>query len=72
MKKKNVFSMLLVWLLLLGMMQPALAADTAATMQLSSTEGTVTVSNASGRDVSLRDNMRLYSGYQIHFPFQTA
>ena len=47
------------------MMQPALAADTATAMQLSITEGTVTVSNASGRSLSLRDNMRLYSGYQI-------
>ncbi len=65
MKKKNIFSLFLALLLLLGMTQPALAADTAAAMQLSSTAGTVTISNASGRSLSLRDNMRLYSGYQI-------
>lgn len=65
MKKKNIFSLFLALLLLLGMAQPALAADTAAAMQLSSTAGTVTISNASGRSLSLRDNMRLYSGYQI-------
>lgn len=63
--KKRIFSNLLVLILFLGLARPALAADTAATMQLSSTEGTVKVSNASGRSLSLRDDMRLYSGYQV-------
>ena len=65
MKKKNIFSLFLALLLLLGMAQPALAADTAETMQLSSTEGTVTVSNASGRSMASRAGMRLYSGYHV-------
>ena len=63
MKKRMMFFLVLT--LLLGMAQPALAAETAATMQLSVTEGTVKVSNASGRSLTLRDNMRLYSGYQV-------
>lgn len=65
MKRKNIFSLLLVLALLLGTVQPALAADTAATMQLSSVQGTVKVTNPSGRGLSLRSNMRLYSGYQV-------
>lgn len=63
--KKKIFSGFLVLVLLLGTVQPALAAETAATMKLSATEGTVTVSNASGRSLTVRDNMRLYSGYQV-------
>lgn len=63
--KKKIFSGFLVLALLLGTVQPALAAETAATMKLSATEGTVTVSNASGRSLTVRDNMRLYSGYQV-------
>lgn len=35
----------------------------AATMQLMKTEGDVTVSNVSGRNVSVIENMRLYNGY---------
>ena len=65
MKRKNIFSVLLVLVMLLSMAQPALAADTAETMQLSSTEGTVTVSNASGRSMASRAGMRLYSGYHV-------
>lgn len=65
MKKKRVLSLLMVLALLLGTAQPALAADTAATMQISAAEGTVTVTNASGRELTLREDMRLYSGYQV-------
>jgi len=63
--RQRWLSLLLVLMLALSLAAPALAADTAATMQLSAAEGTVTVSNASGRSLPLRDNMRLYSGYQI-------
>lgn len=65
MKGRRIFSALLALALLLGLTQPALAADTAAVMQLSATEGTVTASSASGRSMALRANMRLYSGYQV-------
>ncbi len=57
--------LLLSLVLMLGMTAPALAADTAATMKLSQTEGTVSVCNAAGRNMPLRDDMRLYNGYII-------
>jgi|GEM_PF-5487639 len=44
------------------------AADnkgTASTIKLEQAEGTVTVTNSSGKDVSVRSEMRLYSGYTI-------
>lgn len=46
---------------------PAAAAEsaTAATMQLMKTEGTVDVTNGSGRSLTKRDNMRLYNGYHV-------
>ncbi len=57
--------LLLSLVLVLGMTAPALAADTAATMKLSQTEGAVSVCNAAGRNMPLRDDMRLYNGYII-------
>ena len=38
---------------------------TAATMQLIKTEGTVNVTNSSGRGLTKRNNMQLYSGYHV-------
>lgn len=55
-----LLSLMLVWTLAV----PA-AAATAATMQLTKTQGTVSVANASGRSLSLMDNMRLYTGYTV-------
>lgn len=57
----------LLMALLLGALcaVPALAAETAATMQLVKTEGTVTVTNRSGKTLSIRNNMRLYNGYHV-------
>ena len=45
----------------------ALAADTAtgADMRLTATEGTVTLKNSSGKALSVRDDMKLYSGYVL-------
>ena len=43
----------------------AAESATAATMQLAKTEGTVTVTNSSGRSLTNRDNMRLYNGYHV-------
>ena len=37
----------------------------ATTMHLSRTEGTVGVLNEQGKDVSLQENLSLYSGYQV-------
>ena len=39
--------------------------DTAASMHLRRTEGTVSVSDGSGKDVPLLDNLGLYSGYGV-------
>lgn len=45
----------------------ALAEDSAkaTSMQLQKTEGTVAISNASGRSVPARDSLRLYNGYRL-------
>ena len=52
-------ALLLLWSLAL----PAAAAETADTLRLEKTEGTVKVSNASGKSVTVTKGMRLYSGY---------
>ncbi len=53
-------------LLLVQNVLPAAAEDsaTAAVMQLMKTEGDVSVSNSSGRGISLIKNMNLYNGYR--------
>ena len=64
---KRMLSILLSFLLLWSLALPAAAAETAAaaTLRLEKTEGTVKVSNASGKSVTVTDGMRLYSGYTI-------
>ena len=63
--KKRFLSLLLTLSLTAGLMAPALAADTAATIRLSKTTGTVSVSKSSGKSVTLLSNMRLYNGYHV-------
>jgi len=41
------------------------AKNTATTMRLAKTKGTVTVTNASGKAVTQTDNMKLYNGYKL-------
>lgn len=69
MKKKTMLKRLLsltaAGALCLGIALPAGAAETASTIQVTQTQGTVSVANSRGRDLSLRDNMRLYNGYQV-------
>lgn len=64
---KKTLSILMALLLLWSMALPAAAAETAAaaTLRLEKAEGTVKVSNASGKSVTVTDGMRLYSGYTI-------
>ena len=64
---KKAVSFLMALLLLWNLTIPAAAAEeaTAATLRLEKTEGTVKVSNAAGKNVSITDGMRLYSGYTI-------
>ena len=64
---KKTLSILMALLLLWSMALPAAAAETAAaaTLRLEKAEGTVKVSNASGKSMTVTDGMRLYSGYTI-------
>ena len=57
----------LTLMLILALGLPAKAADTAsgADLRLTATEGTVTLKNSSGKTLSVRDNMKLYSGYVL-------
>jgi len=63
--KRRACAALLALVLLLGCAPETLAAETAATVQLTKTEGTVSVSNRSGRAVSPVENMRIYNGYRL-------
>lgn len=65
MKPKRLITLLLAAVLCFTLVIPAFAADTAANMQLSKTTGTVTVTNASARTLSVKENMRLYNGYTV-------
>lgn len=60
-------ALLLTLAVAVSLITPAAAADsaTAAAVRLSKTEGTVKISKSSGKSVSLRNNMRLYSGYHV-------
>lgn len=64
---KKIISLFLVLAMAAALALPASAADsaTAGTMRLESTEGAVTVKNASGLSVKLKDKMRLYDGYTV-------
>lgn len=59
------------WVIIVAMLftaaVPVFAADTAtaATMRLVSTEGTVTLTNQNGKTLSIREDMKLYSGYTV-------
>jgi len=63
--KRRAWAALLTLALILGCVPGTLAAETAATVQLTKTEGTVGVSNRSGRNLSIREDMRIYNGYQL-------
>ena len=62
---KKIIIACLAILLLLTAVSVAAATATATDMRLESTEGTVSIQNANGRAVSLRDGMKLYSGYTV-------
>lgn len=65
--KDRVLAAALSVALALGCMSTALAAETATAtnMRLTKTEGTVTITNSSGRGVSILKNLLLRSGYRI-------
>lgn len=63
---RRLLSLLLATALAVSMVPPAMAASAAAaTVQISKIEGTVSVSNSQGRDLSLLEDMRLYNGYHV-------
>jgi len=64
--KNRALAVLLVLVFILNGVPTALAAEATATaVQLAKTEGTVAISNSSGRAVSLIEKMRVYSGYHL-------
>ena len=67
MGKLRALSLFLAALTLCMTAFPAAAAEsaTAAAMQLVKTEGTVGLTNSTGRTLTVRDNMRLYNGYHV-------
>ncbi len=63
---QRVLSLLLACVMLLTCAPTAFAESTeAALMRLMKTEGTVSVTNSKGRSVTVRDDMRLNSGYGL-------
>ena len=63
---KRILSIVMTLVLLWGLTMPAAAAAAVGTtLRLEKTEGTVTVESASGKSLSLRNGMRLYSGTKI-------
>ena len=64
--KKYLLCILLPVLMLLPNVPEARAAEnTASTMQLTKTEGTVDILSGSGKSITLIDDMRLYNGYSL-------
>ena len=63
---KRLLAMLLVCVMCLTLAPEALAESALATaMRLTKSEGTVAIANSSGRNVPVREDLRLYSGYGI-------
>lgn len=63
--KRRFSALLLALCLLQSLAVPALAAESAATIRLSKTTGTVSVSKSSGKSLTLISDMRLYNGYHV-------
>ena len=66
-KLKNIFAFLLALMMALSLAEPAAAASdvVGTTIRLAESDGTVSVKDKSGRDKTIRDDMRLYNGYSI-------
>ena len=62
---RRVLSILLTAALCFSLLTPAMAADKAKTIRLIRTEGTVTVTNSSGENLDIWEDMRLYSGDHV-------
>lgn len=64
---RQLLGFILAFVLVFGLLSTAIAAEsaTATDMRLQSTTGTVSLKNASGKSVSIRTGMKLYSGYTL-------
>lgn len=64
---RMLLGFVLAFALVFGLLSAAIFAETAtaADMRLQSASGTVSVKNASGKSVSIREGMKLYSGYTL-------
>ena len=67
MRMKKLLAVLMTLAMIVSLLPAtAFAANnTATTMRLAKTQGTVTVTNATGKNVSQTENMKLYNGYKI-------
>jgi len=65
MKKLLTFLMTFVMVVSLLPATAFAANNTATTMRLAKTQGTVTVTNATGKNVKQTGNMKLYNGYKV-------
>ena len=63
--RKKTLSLALALCLTWSLAAPALASESAASIRLSKTTGTVTVSKSSEKTLTLLSNMRLYNGYHV-------
>ncbi len=64
---KKLISAFLALIFIFTLILPAAAAESAsgATLRLEKTEGTVTVTKSSGKEVTVKNDMRLLSGYTV-------
>ncbi|MBQ7103355.1 MAG: FecR domain-containing protein, partial [Anaerotignum sp.] len=67
MRMKKFLTFLLTFAMVVSLLPAAAFAanNTATTMRLAKTQGTVAVTNATGKQVTQTSNMKLYNGYQI-------
>lgn len=65
-KMKKILSLILAIALIAAIIIPTLAADNkGTTIRLGTTQGKITVRNASSKEQSARKDMRLYNGYTV-------
>jgi len=67
MRMKKFLTFLLTFAMVVSLLPASAFAanNTATTMRLAKTQGTVAVTNATGKQVTQTSNMKLYNGYQI-------
>ena len=66
MRMKKLLTILLTFAMVLSLLPAnAFAANTATTMRLAKTQGTVTVTNSTDKAVTQTSNMKLYNGYKV-------